>query len=260
MRVKEKEITRIIIDGFWKDLKEFMSSEVGIVGAGPSGLTAAFYLAKEGIRVVVFERKLSAGGGIWGGGMMFNRVVVQEDAMTVVKDLGINFREEGKGYYSLDAVELAGTLSAQVVKNGGKVFNLFSVEDVVMVEGKVRGVVVNWSAVEIAGLHVDPLIFETEYLVDATGHSAEIATLIVKKAGKKLFTSTGDLEGEGSLWAERGEEFIIEHTGEIYPGVYATGMAVNAIFGGPRMGPIFGGMLLSGKKVAELITERRREK
>lgn len=34
-------------------------------------------------------------------------------------------------------------------------------------------------------------------------------------------------------------------------------MAVCATFGGPRMGPIFGGMLLSGRRVAELILEKR---
>jgi len=33
-------------------------------------------------------------------------------------------------------------------------------------------------------------------------------------------------------------------------------MAANAVFGAPRMGPIFGGMLLSGQKVARLIAER----
>jgi thiamine thiazole synthase len=30
-------------------------------------------------------------------------------------------------------------------------------------------------------------------------------------------------------------------------------MAANNAFGGPRMGPIFGGMLRSGKKVAEIL-------
>jgi thiamine thiazole synthase len=33
-------------------------------------------------------------------------------------------------------------------------------------------------------------------------------------------------------------------------------MCSNASFGGPRMGPIFGGMLLSGKKVAEDLLKK----
>ena len=55
------------------------------------------------------------------------------------------------------------------------------------------------------------------------------------------------------MWAEKAEELTIENTREICPGVYVAGMSANAAFGGPRMGPIFGGMLLSGKKTAELI-------
>ncbi|MCJ7575989.1 MAG: FAD-dependent oxidoreductase, partial [Dehalococcoidia bacterium] len=35
-----------------------METDVAIAGAGPAGLATAYYLAKEGIKVVVFERQL----------------------------------------------------------------------------------------------------------------------------------------------------------------------------------------------------------
>lgn len=48
----------------------------------------------------------------------------------------------------------------------------------------------------------------------------------------------------------------IAETFEVFPGLYVAGMEANAVYGGPRMGPVFGGMLLSGRKVAELIKGR----
>jgi thiamine thiazole synthase len=40
---------------------------------------------------------------------------------------------------------------------------------------------------------------------------------------------------------------------EVYPGTFVAGMAANATFGANRMGPVFGGMLLSGERVAQTI-------
>jgi thiamine thiazole synthase len=58
------------------------------------------------------------------------------------------------------------------------------------------------------------------------------------------------------MWSERAESLTLENTREVYPGLYVAGMAANATFGGPRMGPIFGGMLLSGEKVAVEIGKK----
>jgi thiamine thiazole synthase len=92
-------------------------------------------------------------------------------------------------------------------------------------------------------------------VIDATGHDCEICHLVIDKVGGKLRTATGKIIGEKSMWAEIGEREILENTKEVYPGLIVAGMAASAVFGSPRMGPIFGGMLLSGKKAAQVAKE-----
>ncbi len=125
-----------------------------------------------------------------------------------------------------------------------------------MREDCVCGLVINWSAVDIAKLHVDPLTIQSKYVIDTTGHDTEVVKVVVKKVPGKLNTPSGTIEGEKSMWAEKAEKLTLVHTCEIFPGLFVAGMAANAVFGGPRMGPIFGGMLLSGKLVAEQIIKK----
>jgi len=230
--------------------------DVAIVGAGPSGLMAALRLAQKGRKVAVFERKLSIGGGMWGGGMMFNEIVVQEQGAAILKDLGISVEDAGDGYYTADSVECTSTLTSLACKAGARIFNLMTVEDVMVRENRVTGLVINWSAVDIAGFHVDPLAVRAGYVVESTGHDTEVLRVVRKKTGERLLTDTGEIMGERSMWAEVAENTTLENTKEAFPGVFVAGMAANATFGSFRMGPIFGGMLLSGERVAELIDER----
>jgi thiamine thiazole synthase len=102
---------------------------------------------------------------------------------------------------------------------------------------------------------VDPLAIRSKLVIDATGHASEICHLVVKKMGARLKTKTGEVIGEKPMWADVGEREIIENTREVYPGLIVAGMAANAVFGSPRMGPIFGGMLLSGKRAAQLTLD-----
>jgi thiamine thiazole synthase len=108
----------------------------------------------------------------------------------------------------------------------------------------------------MAGLHVDPLAIRARVVIDATGHSSEICRIVEKKIGARLNTRTGGVIGEKPMWAEVGEKEILENTKEVYPGLIVAGMAANAVFGSPRMGAIFGGMLLSGKRAAEVALKR----
>ena len=250
----EIEITRLIIEEGISDFLENLTVDVAIAGAGPSGLVAAKYLAENGAKVAIFERKLSVGGGMWAGGMLFPRIVVEDDAKPILDDLGIKSKKRGNLWVA-NSVESVVKLASKAIDCGAKIFNSIGIEDVMIRENRVTGFVLNWSAVEIANLHVDPLTIGSKFAIDATGHAAEVCSVVQRKAGK-LNTPSGGIEGERSMWAEKSEKLVVKNTKEVYGGLYAMGMAANAVFGAPRMGPIFGGMFLSGKKAAELILDR----
>lgn len=254
MSLDELKISRAIIESYYQKLLESLDLDVAIAGAGPSGMVCAYYLAKAKIKVAIFERKLSAGGGIWGGGMMFNEIVLQAKAKKIFDELGIRTKEYRENYHLADSLEAASGLCLAAIQAGARIFNLISVEDVMIRKSCVCGLALNWSAVSMANLHIDPLTIRAKFVVDATGHVAEIAHIVERKNGMSLNTKTGKVLGEQSMWADLAEETIVKNAGRIYPGLYVCGMAANAVAGGPRMGPIFGGMLLSGRKVArELI-------
>jgi thiamine thiazole synthase len=260
MALDERIITQAIIERYFQKLKDTLSVDVAVVGGGPSGLICSYFLAQKGFKVALFERKLSIGGGMWGGGMMFNEIVVQKEGKRLLDEFGIRSRSYEKGYYTTDSIEAISTLCSKAVKSGVTVFNLISAEDLILRDQRVTGLVLNWTAVEMANLHVDPLTLESRVVVDATGHATEVVAILQKKNDIKLFTETGKIVGERSLWAEAAEKDTMVNTREVFPGLYVTGMAANATFGSYRMGPIFGGMLLSGEKAAVLISEELRRR
>ena len=258
MALDEKIITQAIIDRYFQKLKENLMVDVAVVGGGPSGLVCSYFLAKNGFKVTLFERKLSIGGGMWGGGMMFNEIVVQEEGKRILDEFEIRSHSYGEGYYTADSIEAISTLCSSAVKSGVTIFNLISAEDLILRENRIGGLVLNWTAVKMANLHVDPLTVQSKFVIDATGHATEVVAILERKNGVRLFTETGKIMGEKSLWAEAAERDTMSNTREVFPGLYVTGMAANATFGSYRMGPIFGGMLLSGEKVASLVTEELR--
>jgi thiamine thiazole synthase len=251
VQLDEVKISRAIIQAYNEKLLNALDADVAIAGAGPAGMVCGYYLAKAGRKVVLFERKLSVGGGMWGGGIMFNEIVVQREAKRILDEFGVRSRRCADGYYLADSIDAVSTICSQAAHAGLKIFNLFSVEDVMIRSKRVCGLVLNWTSVEMANLHVDPITMRAKFVVDATGHPAEVARVVERKSGIKFNTRTGKMLGEQSMWAQVGEETIVKNSKEICPGLFACGMCANAVFGGPRMGPVFGGMLLAGEKVAK---------
>jgi len=254
--LEETIISQAIIDAYHRKLVSVLDVDVAIVGAGPSGLVAAFYLAKNKKKVVVFEKKLSIGGGMWGGGMMFNEIVVQKEAQKILNEFSVTTRKYQDNYYLASSVETVCSLGFHAAQAGAVIINGVFAEDVMVKNNKICGLVINWSAVDTVGLHVDPLTIKAKAVLDSSGHPCEVIKVVERKSGIKLNTKTGKMLGEKSMWADKAEKTVVRNTKEVCPGLYACGMAANAAFGAPRMGPIFGGMIISGKQAAELIIRK----
>lgn len=260
--LSEVLITKAITTSFFQDFNACLSLDVAVAGAGPAGLTAARSLARAGYKVAVFERNLYIGGGIWGGGMLFPRLVFQREVKQILEEVGLELESTAPGYYVADAVEAAVKFAAAAIDAGAKIWVGVTVEDVVIRENdRIAGVVLNWEAVGRAGFHVDPLALEAKVVIDATGHPAELTRQILAKIpGAKVATPGGKVLGEKPMWAAKGEKALLVNTQEVYPGLIVAGMAANAVYGSPRMGAIFGGMLLSGEKAAEITQQLLQEK
>lgn len=248
----EKDISRVIVSSFAEKLKKAQDLDVAIVGAGPSGLLCGYRLAGKGYNVAVFERKLAPGGGIWGGAMLNNEIAIQPELAPVLEELGIRFRKHD-ALLLADSVEMASAMIYKCVNAGATIFNSVTVEDVIYKGQRIGGVVINWTPVLMQGLHVDPLAMVSRVVLDATGHGAALTEKVASKAGIDLCTPSGGVMGEKPMWAEMGEKETVENTREVYPGLFVSGMAANAVFGSARMGPIFGGMLRSGQRATDLI-------
>lgn len=253
-KVEEDTITEAIIRKTMEDWLSIIDNDVVIVGAGPSGLTAAMYAAKAGLKTVLFERRLSFGGGMGGGGMQFHKIVVESPAERILEDINCRMETVGEGLFIVDAAEMIAKLASKAIDYGAKIILGVTVDDVIYRDNppRVIGVVIQWSSVVMAGLHVDPLGIKAKAVVDCTGHDAEVLSVVSKKIPELGIT----IKGERSMWSQKAEWAVVEGTREVCSGLFVAGMAVAAIDQTPRMGPIFGGMLLSGAKAAQLIAKR----
>ncbi len=244
--ISDSTVTRLIAESYFDTLKSAIESDVIIAGGGPSGLVAGYTLAERGRKVVVMEKRMSPGGGIWGGGKGFNKVVLERDVENILEEINI-CAEERDGYLVVPSILLAAALIKKAVESGVIILNLFAIEDVYLnADRQLAGVVANDTAYKNINLHVDPLTFTSKMVLDSTGHEAVVLQCLVKRGILRM-------AGEDAMNALLGEQGVVNETKEVYPGLVVTGMAAAQFAGTPRMGPIFGGMLISGKKAADIV-------
>lgn len=246
--VSEKEVTRAIVHMFAETVIEYSDSDVIIIGAGPAGLMAGRQLAKMGAKTLIIEQNNYLGGGYWVGGYMMNPVTVRNPSQKIWDELGVPYRKISDGLFAAWGPHACSKLIAAACDAGVRFLQLTKLDDLVVRNQRVEGVVVNWMPVSALPRNitcVDPVALESRIVIDASGHDS-VAVRRLKDRGYV------DWKGMDPMWIEGGEDGVVNNTKEVFPGLIAAGMSVTETYGLPRMGPTFGSMLMSGKRAAEI--------
>jgi len=253
--VRESEITKAIADEFHSVLVDRVNSDVIVIGAGPAGLTAARELANMEFKVLTVEQNNYLGGGYWLGGYMMNPVTVREPAQKIWDELGVPYKKISEGLYLTPGPHAVSKLIASACDAGVKFLNLTKFDDLVLKNGRVSGVVVNWMPVSALPRNitcVDPVALESKMVIDASGHDSVAVKRLVDRGLVQW-------QGMNPMHVDESEDQVVKKTGEIYPGLVLAGMSVTETHGLARMGPTFGAMLFSGKKAAEVTAAKIKE-
>ena len=278
--IRESTVSRAMTSRYFKDLDKFAVSDVVIIGAGSSGLSAAYVIAKNrpDLKIAIIESNVAPGGGAWLGGQLFSAMIMRKPAHLFLDDLEIPYEDEGDYVVVKHAALFTSTVLSKVLQFPNvKLFNATAVEDLVTRpadnNGAVTaaGVVTNWTLVSMA--HdlqscMDPNVIELSgykddgtrdpskkhgVILSTTGHDGPFGAFTAKRIVS--IDENQKLGGMKGLDMNHAEAAVVKKSGK-YLGVsnvYFAGMESATLHGLNRMGPTFGAMAVSGIKAAEEI-------
>ena len=113
-----------------------------------------------------------------------NTLTFRSPAEHILDELKIPYKEAGEGLFVSDGPNACSKLISAACDSGSKILNMTKVDDVVYRNGKVEGVVINWTPVSALPRQitcVDPISLECKIVVDATGHDACVCRSLEKR-------------------------------------------------------------------------------
>lgn len=285
--IRESTVSRAMTRRYFADMDKYTESDVVIVGAGSAGLSAAYVLAKNRpeLKIAIIEASVSPGGGCWLGGQLFSAMVLRKPAHLFIKELGIDYEDEGDYIVVKHAALFMSTLLSKVLAFPNvKMFNATAVEDLITRRDettgalRIAGVVTNWTLVTLnhdTQSCMDPNTINCNVVLSTTGHDGPFGAFCAKRleqlsqAPKDITrgfqtpaapvpveektNASFELGGMRGLDMNKAEDAIVKGTREVVPGLVIAGMELAEVDGSNRMGPTFGAMALSGVKAAESV-------
>ncbi|KAG7918358.1 hypothetical protein KL905_000699 [Ogataea polymorpha] len=257
--IRESTVSRAMTRRYFADLDKYAESDIVIVGAGSAGLSAAYVLgkARPDLKIAIIEANVAVGGGCFLGGQLFSAMVLRKPADSFIRELGLEYEDEGDYIVVKHAALFITTLCSKTLALPNvKLFNATCVEDLITRttdsgETRIAGVVTNWTLVS---MHhddqscMDPNTINSKVIISCTGHDGPMGAFCVKRLAELGLLKRNHM---GCLDMNRAEDSIVKNTREVFPGLVCAGMELSECDSHNRMGPTFGAMVLSGVKAAE---------
>jgi len=140
----EIHVTKTIMNEFMDDfIDNILDTDIVIVGSGPCGVTAAKYAAELGHKTVMIERNIYGRRDV-AGGFLLPKNTVMAPAHKILEECGVRLKDAGDGLYVCDSFEMVSKMLASACDAGAKLLNSTNVEDLVLKEDHVDGVVIQW--------------------------------------------------------------------------------------------------------------------
>ncbi|KAF9441534.1 thiazole biosynthetic enzyme [Macrolepiota fuliginosa MF-IS2] len=258
--ITEAEVSRAMIKRYFNTMYERAISDVVIIGAGSAGLSCAYKLGttRPDLKITIIEANVAPGGGAWLGGQLMTPMVVRKPADRFLRELGVEYEDEGHFVVVKHAALFTSTLLSKTLALPNVVLmNATAVEDLIIhpdpksQSQRVSGVVTNWTLVALnhdTQSCMDPNTITAPVIISATGHDGPMGAFSAKRlVSAGLLKELGNMRG---LDMNRAEPAIVNGTREVAPGLIMTGMELSEHDGSNRMGPTFGAMIASGIKAA----------
>jgi len=230
-------------------LKKYASSDVIIVGAGPSGLMAAWDLARLNLKTLVIERNIHAGGRLWASDFLIPASKSAAQFKEILDELNIPYKKGHSGLCVNAGPSVAAKFILAACDAGVRILTQGEFKDLIYAQEKIAGVEIDWNpqlSLEDKAYATAVVSLKSQVVIDASGVDACVCQSLIKRG-------VIDLKKYGSIDIRTAESLFLEKTGLIYPGLACTGMSVAAIYGIPPVGLTLCSLLLSGRKVAQEV-------
>lgn len=114
-------------EGFTERKNPSNGKKVGIIGAGPSGLSAAYYLAKTGYEVDIYEKYPVVGGMLAVGvpSYRLSQVTIDKE-VKLIENLGVNIFTNTEVGRDININEIYNKYDSVVLSTGCHIANIFS--------------------------------------------------------------------------------------------------------------------------------------